>query len=137
MGEVLLLLLNGVFIAHLIVSSRRLPERIATHFQFGGQADGWLGRRTYLVVMALVGPGLSILWPLISLALRNTPADFMGRRLVWVGCLLLGFVFGAHCHTVQANRRVPPELPMKHFWALFGMFQIGPVLWLLGLAMAK
>ena len=88
-------------------------------------------------MMALMGPGLSILWPLISLALRNTPADFMGRRLVWVGCLLLGFVFGVHCLMVQANRRVPPELPMKHFWALFGAFQIGLVLWLLGLAMAK
>jgi hypothetical protein len=132
-----LLLLDCAFIVHLYFFGRQLPERVASHFQFGGQADAWVNRRTYLALMAFMGPGLSLASIAFVFALRNTPARLLGEHVVWAGCLLLAFIFGVHWLTIQANRRVPPELPMKPFWVLLGMLQIGLALWVWELTKLK
>jgi hypothetical protein len=132
-GVVSLLFLDCAFIAHLFFSARRLPEHVASHFQFDGQADHWVSRRAYLAIVACVGPGLSLAWVAIAFALRNAPARLLGQHLAWAGCLLLGFIFGVHLLTMKANLTDPARLPMKLFWGLFGLLQIGLVVWVLTL----
>jgi hypothetical protein len=126
-----LLLMDCAFVAHLVVSARPLPDRIASHFQPGGQADGWVSRRAYLAIMTLMGPGLSLVWMGLVLALRNHPARFVGQHAAWAGCLVLGFIFGIHILTVKANQAAARQLPMNLFWGLFGTFQLGLIVWLL------
>ena len=124
-----LLVLDFAFVGHLFFSARHLPERMASHFQSSGKADGWISRRSYLTIIVFLGPGLSLLSVAAVFALRNTPVRLVGQHLAWAGCLILAFIFGIHWITVQANRREPPELPMKVFWGLFASLQIGLLLW--------
>jgi hypothetical protein len=126
-----LLVLNVAFVAHLILSARRLPDPVASHFTFDGRADGWLRRRVYLAIVATIGPGLSVVSPVIVLALRNNQARLLAEHLAWVGCLLLGFIFGLHRLTVHANRTEPARLSMRQFWGLFAALAVGMIAWVL------
>ena len=47
------------YLAALITSSGLLPERVASHFNFEGQADSWTSRPVYLALMAVWGLGIS------------------------------------------------------------------------------
>lgn len=124
-----LLLANFAYLAYLIHTSDLLPERVASHFDFQLRADKYMRRRTLLVVFGALGLlGLSGTITIFYFVLRGGRADFMARHLLWLGCLMLGFLAGIHALVVAANRRDPPSLP-KTFWALLGLFEVAILAW--------
>jgi hypothetical protein len=126
-----LLLIDCLFLAHVFYCARQLPARVASHFQFGGEADGWLSRRAYLTIMAFMGPGLSLVWIALVWALRDHPARLVFQHVAWAGGLLMGFLFGIHMLVVKANQLAAPRLPMNLFWSYFAVLQLGLIVWLL------
>ncbi len=131
MSEGVLLLLDGVLILHLLLSARRLPEKIASHFLTSGEADGWLSRRTYLAIFAAMGPGLSMVWLVLLHALPNPPVHALMQHVAWAGCMVLAFIFGVHLLTVKANRTGNGKLSLPWFWSLLGTLQVGMLVWVL------
>jgi Protein of unknown function (DUF1648) len=131
MSEWVLLLLDGVFIVHLLLSARRLPDRIASHFLASGVADGWLSRRVYLTIFAVMGPGLSIIYLGLLRAFPNPPMHALMQHVAWGGCLMLAFIFGVHLLTVKANCMAAGKLSMPRFWSLLGALQLGILIWVL------
>jgi len=123
-----LLLLNCAFLGHVIHSRDELPDRVASHFRFDLQADGWVSRRTYLILMAALGLGFSFVFVAIAFAMRRAQVPFMPGHLVWFGCVFLGLLFAIHVLIVRANRNEPAMLS-KMLWALLAAFQIAIVLW--------
>jgi len=137
-------------VALLLGSSEALPERVATHFGFNGQADGWMSRRDYLVFESGFPALIAGLFAGVSALVRVLPAwciniprkDYWlaperraltGRllrdRLGWLLCLLTLFFAGLHVLTLQANRVVPPQLPTGGLLLLVIAFFLGLLIW--------
>jgi predicted Ser/Thr protein kinase len=127
-----------------------LPDRVATHFGFNGQADGWMSRRAYLTfecgfpaLIAGLFAGVSALVRVLPARCVNIPRkDFwlaperralterlLRGRLGWLLCLLTLFFAGLHVLTLQANRAVPPQLPMGGLLMLVIAFFLGLLIW--------
>jgi tRNA A-37 threonylcarbamoyl transferase component Bud32 len=138
-------------VALLLGSSDALPERVATHFGFNGQPDGWMSRRAYLAfeygfpaLIAGLFAGLSALVRMLPAWCINIPRKdywlaperraltgrLLRNRMGWLLCLLTLFFAGLHVLTVQANRAVPPQLPMGGLLLLVIAFFVGLMIWM-------
>jgi len=136
-----------VFIAG---SAPLLPERMATHFGGGGNANGWMSRSTDLVFFGGLGVGLPLFFIVLSFLIGWVPERFVNlphreywlsperraqtrayvsRQMIWMACLTVPFLAGIHGLTILANRTTPPHLPMGWFLALTGGFLSGVVGW--------
>ena len=47
------------FVAHIWLSARGLPPKVATHFNAAGQPDGWMTRETHTISFIILGLGMS------------------------------------------------------------------------------
>jgi uncharacterized membrane protein len=131
--NVLLLPIYAVLAAYVWLSSAGLPATVASHFGSDGTANGLSSRGGYTVamlVLAVLVPAVVGLLPgllarhaggLINIPNRDywlaperkrQTEDFLALGGVAFGLALA--VFMAHLHTlvVQANRLVPPQLPL-------------------------
>ncbi len=127
-AEWCLLLVTCAFVGYLVDSREQLPQCLASHFRFDLEADGWMNRRTYLLVFAVLGVSSALMLEGVGVLARGAQAEFMARHLPWFGCVLLGFLAGVHALIVRANRDEPARLP-KLFWGLLAGFQLAIVAW--------
>ena len=115
------------FMAYLAFSSSQLPERVASHFNIQGLPDGWMGRQSFLGVMAAIGTAL----PLFMVGMTSLHRVFPGginlpnrdywlsperredtfvyiqRQGIWIACIFQGWLTVVHFLVVRAN--VPPH----------------------------
>ena len=145
-----LALLYGCFIACLIFSVPQLPERVATHFDGSGQANGWMSRSTHLRFMAWFGVGFPLLVVVLCFLVRYLPVHLINiprrdywlaaerrgetcayllRQSLWFACLELLFLLGIHFLIVQANRRPEAQLSTPLILGLGGAFVAGTLIW--------
>ena len=143
-------LLCAGYLIFIAGSASLLPERMATHFGGGGEANGWMSRSADLVFFGGLGVGLPLFFIILSLMTGWVPARFVNlphreywlsperraqtrayisRQTIWMGCLTVLFLAGIHYLTILANRATPPHLPMGLFLALTGGFLSGVVAW--------
>jgi uncharacterized membrane protein len=142
--------LCAAFVGYVLVSSRQLPERVATHFNIRGEADDWMHRSTHVAFMLAVGLGLpAILVGLCSLSsllpakLVNIPrreywlaperrrdtARWLMRHSIWMGCLAAVFMGGIQFLVVEANRKAPARISTAEILTWAGLFLLGTVVW--------
>lgn len=115
-------------------TSGQLPERVASHFGSGGEADQWATRTDFLLSSTLVGLAVLVALPLPALLLDRIPATLVnvphrdywlderhparrrefGRRffddLCVVSALTGLLLIAMQIETVAANRLDPPHL---------------------------
>jgi hypothetical protein len=147
MTTVLLVACAAVFIW---ISSRTLPDTVASHFAASGVASGFLPRPLYLrLMLALVmvlPPGINVL---VSLSLRGTAArinlphreywlspqrrpesvDFVRRQIAHFATVLIVFLCYVHWLVVRANARTPPVLSLSWFAAGMVVFLLSVLIW--------
>jgi serine/threonine-protein kinase len=127
----------------IVTTTGDLGDPVATHFDGGLLANGWMQRSEYLafsltfsavlplVIVAIVG-WLPRLFP-ASVNLPNRDYWLAPERsaatfetvAVWailLGALLSIFMAGVHWLILQANAVVPPQLPAKPFWTMLIAF---------------
>ena len=93
-GVVLLVLVN-VFARSLVRAARVLPERVATHFDFGLRPDGWMSRKWYLVLVA----GMAVVVGGAAPQALFVPGFLAGnahvqRMALWIACLSVSLLSG-------------------------------------------
>jgi hypothetical protein len=138
--------------AFIVATSGNLPDRVASHFARGGQANGWMPRETYVGFIL----GAAVLVPSVLLALfawlpRVFPhAVNLPNRAYWFaderrdatvatlsafawafGALLVLLVAGVHWAVVEANARRPPVLADGTIETLLVGFGIAITAWIL------
>lgn len=141
------------FVALLVATAGELPERMATHFDFAGRANGWMSRQGYLAFMAGFGLLFPLLLPLLSLGFRALPATviniphreywlsperreetnaYLVRHARWLAVLQLGLVIALHVLSVRANQQSPPHLS-NAIWGFLVVFLacVGVWAWML------
>ena len=144
------LILEGVAAAGLMWSAQELPPRVASHFDFQGQADGWMSRESDLEFMAgltlllpilLIGTGLVA--PLLPAGSVNVPHRdywlaperrretglYLARQMAWFACGMTVFSMALNWLLVEANRHTPPRLT-NSVWLLLGLFLGFTIAWL-------
>jgi hypothetical protein len=147
-------LLYLLFVGYLAASSSELPERMATHFDGGGQPDGWGSRGDYVRFMVVFGLVFPLFAPAICYVARFLPdrlwniphrdywfaperrretLAYLFSHSLWLAPLMAGFVIGMHLTTVHANRLAEPQLPMGTVLGMTGIMLAGVGVWLVPL----
>ncbi len=145
----------GLLILLLVQSYSQLPDPVACHFGADGQADGWLSRQGYFILVAGLPLFLGGLFWLIARQGVHFPrainiprrdywlaperrartSDLLLCWLLWLGTLLTGLIGGTHELTVQANQVQPPQLATGGLLALLVSFSLALLIWVAGLLM--
>ena len=127
-----LVVLQAGFLLFVARSAAHLPERVASHFNAAGTANGWMPQSTYVRFIAGFGVVFPLLWAVgLPLLLRVTPVSlwnlpqreywlsserrgatqaYLSEHFRWFACLAVGFAAGVHASLVQANAATPPHL---------------------------
>ncbi len=148
---IVLLALWAAFVVWVNGSAGRLPATVASHFNAAGTPDGWMSRQGYLSFVQIFGLCLPLAivavfvlciflpdWMVnlpnkqfwLGVGQRHKTRRFIVRRSLWLGCLALLLVAGAHGLTLLANESQPVQLPMRLFWPLLGGFVAAVGAWL-------
>ena len=83
----ILVLMAGVVMATWAISRSidHVPLRLATHFDAGGKADGWMDRDRFRISMGAAMAALSLFLILVTLLIRHLPDRFINlpNRQFW------------------------------------------------------
>lgn len=131
LASICLVLSIACFLGHAWLSTDRLPERVATHFNMRGEADGWMPRRDHLWAMTGAGVGIPLFVATVFLLIRKVPARFvnvpyreywlaeerrssttawMTRAGLWFGCGIIWGMGVLHELILRANQHTPATL---------------------------
>ncbi len=137
-------------------SAPMLPDRVACHFDGDGNANGWMSRRAYLLIIGTLPLFIAGLFTLVGWLGKTMPARFTNiprrdywlaperrplfsalllRRLLWLAGLQTFFFGGLHWLTVAANRAVPPHLASGSVLGLTIGFLVLLMVWVVSLMM--
>jgi len=140
----------------LMTSASLLPDRVACHFGLDGNADDWMGRVPYLLLIAAIPAVMALMFAFVSRRIRTAGASFITiprrdywlapdrrattaalirDRLMWLLCLLTLFFGSLHVLTVAANRTSPPHLNMGALLVVVIVFLVAMMMWLFMLVM--
>jgi hypothetical protein len=138
------------FLVEVVYSVTLLPDRVASHFDFEGQPDGWMSRFTTLLFMAVFGIVFPLLLPALFYGIRHLPDSalnlpdrgywlaperreethgFLFRHALWLACMQVGFAMVLHALVVDANLQTPPRLS-GGIWGAGGLFLAGVIAWI-------
>ncbi len=138
------------FVANIWLASRSLPERIATHFNAAGQADGWMSRDSHVLSFLSLGLGMSAFIVALCFAIRWLPASklnlpnkefwqkpanrplalsFLFFHAFWLGTLSLVFLGAVNYFIVAANQAATSTLATSGLQITSGLFIAGVVAW--------
>lgn len=142
----LLILANFVQLA---VYYSRLPDPAASHFGADGRADGWMSRRSYVVLMGALPLVLAPMFMALSYSLKHIPLklinmphreywlaperaarthDALHRSMLGFTCWFLAFLLAITHLTLQANLRADQSTG-TFFWWILGVFLVGVAVW--------
>ena len=134
----------------IVLTTDRLPARVASHFGVAGVADGFTSRGRYVVFMIAIAVLLpAIVASLVGVSARRFPgwvnipnrdywlaavrreatADWLTGHATGLAALLALLAFGVHLLVIRANLHTPPYLEATSFLALLGAFTVALGLW--------
>jgi uncharacterized membrane protein len=140
----------AVFGMQVCVYRDRLPERMATHFDFAGRPDGWMSRDRFLVFYFGMLVFMTVLFSGIGAIVRHVPTGMVNlpHRDYWLaaerreatiayvsaatarlGLLVLTFLVAVHELVLRANV-AGKNLPAAPMWIGLGALLATVALWL-------
>ncbi len=127
-----------------------LPERVATHFAGDGTPNGWMTREGYARFVMLFGLGMGLFPVLIGQLMGALPAwtfnmpnrtywlapqrrtesvAWLRTHMLWLGCIMLGFIAAVHWLTVVANMAPGARLETGSMIPLMVVFVGACIVW--------
>ena len=115
----------------MVTSSAGLPENVAIHFNAKDDADAWVARDQYrlLMLLALVGLPLLLVWVMAWLprltggkgqipdheywfanGRRRDTERFLLAHACWLGTITVAVIYGIHISIQRANAATPAAL---------------------------
>jgi hypothetical protein len=149
-SAVILVVCVLIFVGEALGDHRRLPGKVASHFDENGMADGWMSRSAFTGTMLAVGIGLPLLIMGIMYSFRIFPVrystissssywrdpggyekacDFLFVSSFWFGSALLLWQTWL-CHMLaEANLVSPPRLDRTEASALTVLLLVFSFAW--------
>jgi serine/threonine-protein kinase len=137
--------------SYLAFSVSSLPNCVATHFNGGGQPNGWMSKSFYMLFMAIFSLVLPLFLIGVSFTLRFFPDKYFNiphreywlapqrraetfsylfRHSLWFACIAVCFIIGIHFSIIQASSLTPAQLSTPMILGLLGCFLAGLVVWI-------
>ena len=134
-----LLLTTAGFVALLLVYYPSLPDRVASHFDTAGNADGYMAKKSFLVLTLCLALGDGALFFGLTWMLGRLPASMinvphrdywladerreatvrqLGTGLLWFGAVTQLFLLAIFWMTLQVNLGESHQLSNGLFWPL-------------------
>lgn len=149
------ILLTAGLVGNIVVSlvlSAQLPERVATHFNAAGQANGWMTRSQNLTFELAFGLGMPLFIAGLMYCMRFIPgsawnvpnkqywmkpenhqraADLMFRLGLWMAALISIWITALDYQIFLANQTQPPHLPAVPIIVSAIVLLIGALAWVI------
>jgi uncharacterized membrane protein len=137
-------LLIFLALVHMVHYYPLLPDRVADHFGFSGEANGWSPKSEFVIVyaalmlfMAVVFVGLAFLMPKfpprtlnmtnkdywLALERRAETYRFVTSQIIWFGNLTMAFIIATMHMTISFNLGKSVRLGIG-FWVLLGGYLV-------------
>lgn len=136
------------FLFLLGASSHILPDRVASHFDAAGRANGWTDRQAFIFLMG----GIGLIFPIVFVALffiigfapgwlRARPSEqngtgapgvtftYLMRRSFWFASMTLCFIAAVQGLVIEANTASPPRLQTTTLVVVITGFVVGVMFW--------
>jgi uncharacterized membrane protein len=131
-----------------------LPERVASHFDAAGRADGWSAKGDFLAMNLIFVVGMALLFLGVTVLINRVPNDWINlpnkdywlapeRRALtlnaisgqmeWLAAATVALLIGLTQLTIEANLASAAALPGYAFWLFFGGYMAFMVVWLVRL----
>lgn len=147
----------GIFcsLVFLLLSTQSLPQTLASHFNWAGQADGFMSRTGYLILYAFMMLAMPLfiyamagLFPAYlarhadaSLSIphkqywlaaerRAASADYLQNHAVWLAIIVLGLFDAIHFKVWQANQHASLAQAQADFTWLLILSVLAILLWI-------
>jgi uncharacterized membrane protein len=140
----------ALFFGYVAATYSGLPAKIASHFDFNGNPDGWMPRADctgIMIAVAIIIPALVIgsmagaaripvsfinlphrdYW--LAPERRQSALAVLQRYSIWFAALNVLLLTGLQWLTVAANHRAGSHLDMTRFAALLALYLVGTVAW--------
>lgn len=145
-----LMLAAIAFAASLAWTAGKLPDRVASHFGWGGIPDDYMTRANYISTMLALGIGVTLLFLSIVLLVHKIPPQFMNlphreywlaverraethnylsKHCLWLPTIMLLFLAGVHLLVVYANQQAPVQMASALMFTLAGCMLLAILCW--------
>ncbi len=145
------LLLTG-YVIFLFCTVSLLPQRMATHFDAGGQPNGWMSRSSAVVFQGVIGLMLPLIITIIfctlkfvptglinvprreywfSPELRETTCAYLSRQGLWLASLLVGLQVMVWYQLIESNSTKIPRLSSSQFLFTLTIFGVAMIIWVI------
>lgn len=146
--KAILFFLISLFLSQIVYYYPNLPEKVASHFDVFGEADGWMSKSSFLVFqlillafIALFSFALPVLLKKTPISLINLPNkeywlaperkertfSILSRRFEWFGIALCALMISINQLVIQANLTDQNFSPAS--WYIVGAFLLFVVIW--------
>jgi len=137
-----------------VMTSRVLPPKVASHFGRDGTANGYMWRHTYVYFMLAFVVLLPLFFSFVASAVARVPVtminipnrdywlaperrglvvDSLRRQMQIFSAMLVVFLCFVHWEVVQANRSMPATLDNRRFMLGMGLFMAALIVWIVSL----
>lgn len=140
-----------LFAGVVIGTAGALPDRVATHFNAAGQADGWMSRTEHVRFSLIFGLAVPFLAPILCALLGKTSSGaginiphrdywlaherrrqtltYLVRQALWYSVLMVLFFTAIEFSILQANQQRPPRLRGSSVLLITGGFLLATTVW--------
>lgn len=137
-----------------VMTSRALPVKVASHFGPDGSANGYMWRHTYVYFMLAFVVLLPLLLNFVASAVARLPdtminvpnrgywlaperralaVDRLRRQMQMFAGVLVAFLCYVHWEVLRANQSMPPTLDNGRFMLGLGLFLAALIVWIVSL----
>jgi len=137
-----------------VISSRAMPPKVASHFGRDGAANGYMWRHTYVYFMLAFVVLLPLFFSFVANAVAHVPVaminipnrdywlaperrglvvDSLRRQMQIFSAMLVVFLCFVHWEVVRANQSMPPMLDNRRFMLGMGLFMATLIVWIVSL----
>jgi uncharacterized membrane protein len=137
-----LLAVQGILI---VATYAMLPARVATHFDFAGNANGFMMRTDYMLLMAAIGLGVPVLLLFVTVLLpylvpnrlripsrdywtaperRSQTQSSIATVGLFMSAVVTAFLIAMQLLVVEANARTPPRMDIGLLFAFIAVLVV-------------
>lgn len=134
-----------------IVYYPQLPDKIASHFNASGRADGWESKNSFIIFQIGITLFLSILFGILAFLIPKFPKSIVSlpnkdywlneenraeaygliqKFLLWFGSITIAFITLTFQETLSANLSGEYKLSSR-FWIYFAAFIFATILYVI------
>jgi uncharacterized membrane protein len=134
-----------------VTSSANLPDNVAVHFNAKNDADAWVSRDQYrvLILLALIGLPVFLVWVMAWLPRltggkgqipdheywfaserRVATEQFLFAHACWLGAITVATIYGIHVALQRANAVTPATLAIDQLSTMLLIFICGLAWWI-------